>query len=115
MATLIHNPQSRRPPHPLSFTLLNQVASTRLHLIRYAEILQALENAQNYNRVFSKFKKPEECEEAISVLDVALEFHRAGFDIEFEPQVFVTNQKNISLKKFPDLRVISKTTKETAR
>lgn len=110
----LYNPQSRRPPHPLSFTLLNQVASTRLDLIRYAEVLQALENAQNYNRVFRKFKKPEECEEAISVLDVALEFHRAGFDIEFEPQVFVTNQRNISSKKFPDLRVISRTTRETA-
>ena len=110
----LYNPQSGKPPHPLSSTLLNQVASTRLDLIRYVEILQALENAQNYNQVFRKFKKPEECEEVISVLDVALEFHRAGFDIEFEPQVFVTNQKNISSEKFPDLRVISRSTKETA-
>lgn len=110
----IYNPQSKRSPHPLGFTILNQVASTRLDLIRYAEALQAMEGAKNFNRLLKKFKDPKEFLEGHSVLRVSLEFHRTGFDIEFEPHVLVTDQNNRVRNRFPDLRVISTRTKESA-
>ncbi len=110
----IYSPQSRRASHPLGFTILNQVASTRLDLIRYAEGLRAMENAKNFKGLLKRFKDAKEFAEGSSVLDVSLEFHRTGFDIEFEPEVFVTDQTNKVRRRFPDLRVSSRNTKETA-
>ena len=110
----IYNPHSKRPPHPLGLTILNQVASTRLDLIRYAEGLRAVENAKNFKGLLKRFKDSDEFPEGSSVLDVSLEFHRTGFDIEFEPKVFVTDQNNKVRRRFPDLRVINRNTKETA-
>jgi hypothetical protein len=110
----IYDPRSKRPPHPLGLAILNQVALTRLDLVRYAEALRVMEGAKNFNSLLKRFKSPKEFDEGESVLKVALEFHRTGFNIEFDPKVFVTDQKGQIGHKFPDLRVISKDTKETA-
>lgn len=109
-----YHPKSKKTPHPLGFAILNQVASTRLDLIKYAEALQAVEGSVNFNRLLKRFKDPEAFSEGCSVLEVSLEFYRAGFQIEFEPQVLVIDQNNKVRTKFPDLRVISNKTNETA-
>lgn len=109
----IYDPRSKRPPHPLGLAILNQVASTRLDLVRYAEALRAMENAKNFNGLLKRFKNSEEFNEGESVLKVALECHRAGFDIEFDPEVFVTDQRGRIRQKFPDLKVTGRDTKES--
>lgn len=110
----IYNQQSLRAPHPLGFYILNQVAGTRLHLIKYVEALQAVQQSKNFKSLLKRFKDTENFTEGASVLEVALEFYRTGFQIEFDPEVFVTDQSGNSKLKHPDLKVTSKTTNETA-
>lgn len=82
----IYNSHSKRPPHPLGLTILNQVASTRLDLIRYAEGLRAVGNAKNFKGLLKRFKDSEEFAEGSSVLDVSLEFHRTGLILSSIPR-----------------------------
>jgi hypothetical protein len=110
--------QAQRNPTILRL-LLNSAPAARLTLIRFAEALTALEDAPNFKAVLRRIKRrvsrPEHLDEAaegMSVVGVAHNFSRAGFAIEFEPDVSVPNRFGVHGPKKPDMKITNPVTGE---
>lgn len=98
--------------HPLFSILLYNTRIMWLQLTRFAEALGALGEAQGFNEVLRRIKKPTMFAEGSSVLDVALHFFRAGFKVTFNPRVTVTLQDGKKKSRVPDLMIVNEETGE---
>jgi hypothetical protein len=94
--------------HVIGNLILNGVAHTRMNLVRYMEALRTLKDSKNCDKLLNRFKKPDLFHEDESVLQVALEFSRAGFGIEFDPQIPIASPSGVVKNKRPDLLVTNK-------
>lgn len=98
-----------------SWYFLNAANLARLSLIRFAESLKALEGAPGYGAILRRIKRPknlDEMAEGDSIIEVAQKFLRAGFSVEFEPRVRVTDHRGVAGPKNPDMRVVDAETDE---
>lgn len=100
-----------RQRNPMFFWYFsNSAGRARLSLIRFTEALKALEGAPNYRSVLRRIKRPknfDELAEGISVIEVAHKLYRSGFEVEFEPNVFVPDHRGVAGPKKPDMKVIN--------
>ncbi|PYS47891.1 MAG: hypothetical protein DMF68_14800 [Acidobacteria bacterium] len=98
--------------HPLFGTLINNVAITRLWLARFSDALQALREVEGFQGLLRRIKRSDQFAEGSSVLDVAFQFHSAGFKVTFDPQVMVTLQGGEKRLKVPDIKIVNEETGE---
>jgi hypothetical protein len=106
---------SRQGNPMFSWYFLNSANLARLSLIRFAEALKALEGAPGYSAILRRIRRPkslDEMAEGDSVIEVAQKFLRAGFSVEFEPRVSVTDYRGVAGPKSPDMRVVDVETGE---
>lgn len=81
----------------------------RLSMIRFAEALKMLEDAPGYRAILRRIKRPKSPDEMLegkSVIEVAHKFFRAGFSIEFEPPVLVTDHCGVDSSRNPDMKIV---------
>jgi hypothetical protein len=98
---------------------VNDAPLARLGLIEFVAGIRMLESAPNFPVILKKIKKRirvaqdnEDLAEAISVILVARRFAQAGFQIEFEPKVYVPNRVGEVRPKKPDIKIINPTNAE---
>lgn len=87
----------------------------RLSMIRFTDALKALEGAPGYKAILNRVKRPKNLDDLLegkSVIEVAYKFFRAGFSIEFEPRVSVTDHRGVAGPKYPDIKIIDTETGE---
>jgi hypothetical protein len=96
--------------NPMFFWYFANAANrARLSMIRFTKALKALEGAPNYQAILRRIKRPtefDELAEGMSVIEVAHKFSRAGFTVEFEPDVSVKNHRGVAGLKKPDMKII---------
>lgn len=88
--------------HPMMFHINNYVLSSRLWFVDLAADIQRLKEFPNYKALHRRLTRPEKFPEGFSVLEIAIKFCKAGFNIEFDPKVEVNERP-----KEPDLKVIN--------
>jgi hypothetical protein len=74
--------------HPLFWILgipFNFAPATRLGVVNWSKNMQILEGCQNVGRVLSDFERPNKCEHAYRLVEVAAALAREGMKILFEP------------------------------
>jgi hypothetical protein len=102
--------------NPMFFWFFSNAAnSARLSMIRFTDALKALERVQNYKAILKRIRRPKNLDdlaEGSSVIDVAHKFYEAGFEVEFEPIVSVTNHRGVAGPKKPDIKIVNRTTDE---
>jgi hypothetical protein len=101
--------------HPFYQELSNSAAMARLRLIRFAESLRSLKNAEGFDGIIIRLKKakqPDEFKEASTVVETADRFQKSGLTIIFEPKVEVMTTSGIKKSKNPDLKIINPQTSE---
>lgn len=96
---------SREKGHPLLSDFLNAAPRVRLQMIALAEALKSLSKADKFDDLLKRIKHPGTCAEALSVLDAAYKFLRAGFTVSFEPVVNIPNKVGVIRPKRPDFKV----------
>jgi hypothetical protein len=105
-----------RQGNPLLFWYFTDWSDgARRSMIRFTEALKALEGAPNFKAILRRIKNPknlDELLEGLSVIEVAYRFSHAGFSIEFEPTVLVTNHRGVDGPKNPDMKVVDTGTGE---
>jgi len=95
--------------HPFYAEFANSAPMARLRLIRFAESLQSLGNAEGFDQIMTRLKKakqPAEFREASTVVETANRFQKTGFTVIFEPEVKITTTQGIKKIKNPDLKII---------
>ncbi|HKV39902.1 MAG TPA: hypothetical protein VJX67_11870 [Blastocatellia bacterium] len=99
--------EALRTGHPLlRYYLLNATAWTRSVLIRIAEAIEALRDKVGFARLMEGLRDPAKFPERQSVLDAGYRFHRAGFDVVFDPKVRIPRKVSGELEKEPDIKLI---------
>jgi hypothetical protein len=101
--------------HPFYYEFANSVPMARLRVIRFADSLQALENATGFDGIMTRLKRakqPDEFKEASTVVETADRFQKTGLTIIFEPEVEITTTAGIKGFKNPDLKLINPKTGE---
>lgn len=73
--------------HLLAFKLVNYAEWTRKWIIWFAECLENLKTAENFDRVITFFRYKSNSTEKYQILRNAYKFHKAGFKIIFEPEI----------------------------
>jgi hypothetical protein len=87
----------------------------RLSMIRFTDALKALEGAPSYKAILKRVKRPKNLDDLLegkSVIEVAYKFFRAGFSIEFEPCVSVTDHRGVAGPRYPDIKIVDRKTGE---
>lgn len=93
----------------------NSAGRARLSVIRFTEALKMLESAPGYRAILKRIRRPKSLEDLLegkSVIEVAQKFTRAGFAVEFEPEVNVPNHLGVAGPKNPDMRIVNRGTGE---
>ena len=90
------------PIHPMYFHIHNYVQASRLWFVELAADIKRLKEFPNYESLYRRLKNSKKFPEAFSVLEIAIKFCKAGFNIEFDPKVKVNGRS-----KEPDLRVLN--------
>jgi len=88
--------------HQMNFHINNYVLASRLWFVDLAADIQRLKKYPNYKALHRRLAKPEKFPEGFSVLEIAIKFCKAGFNIEFDQKVEVNGRP-----KEPDLKVIN--------
>ncbi len=104
-----------RERSPILWLFLNAAPCAKLSVARFAESLQCLESAPNFSRILRRVKRPRDendLAEGRSLVEVASKFSKAGFSIEFEPALSVTDHRGITGPRYPDLKITNSTTGE---
>jgi hypothetical protein len=90
----------------------NAAPPKRLSLIRLVEALRNLERSKNFRSALKDIKRRirtvgdyERVTEKLSTIAIANEFFEAGFDVEFDPQIGVSNSRGQIQSKKPDLKI----------
>src|SRR5712664_2038826 len=90
----------------------NAAPPKRLSLIRFVEALRNLERSKNFRSALKDVKRRirtggdyEKVTEKLSTIAIANQFFEAGFDVEFDPQISVSNSRGQIQPKKPDLRI----------
>ena len=96
------------PLHPMYFHIHNYVLASRLWFVELAANIKRLKEFPNYKSLYRRLKNSSKFPEAFSVLEIAIKFCKAGFNIEFDPKVKVNGRP-----KKPDLRVINSSRTES--
>jgi hypothetical protein len=73
--------------HFLAFKLVNYAEWTRQWIIWFAECLENLKAAENFEKVITFFRYKSNSTEKYQILRTAYKFYKAGFDIIFEPEI----------------------------
>ncbi|MDR3666091.1 MAG: hypothetical protein P4L35_04520 [Ignavibacteriaceae bacterium] len=94
--------------HPFFKFITNYVRTTRLWFVDIAERILLVKNFPQYEGLLERLKNPQKYSEAMSVLESAYKFCKAGFEIEFDPCVKIGNGN-----KVPDIKIIDSFTQET--
>jgi hypothetical protein len=95
--------------HPFISRMSNSAPISRLELIKFAFSLKDLSSStgfENWVRKLKKTKVSEEFIEATTVIENAHKFYKAGFKIEFEPEIEVKLPTGKLRKKNPDFKII---------
>jgi hypothetical protein len=95
------------PIHPnnrikIRHLLINTAPWTRKRLTNLGDSLMALETTNNFSALRRRIVKYTNHDEALSVLEVAIKFWKAGFIIGFDQEISVFNRK-----RKPDLEIVS--------
>jgi hypothetical protein len=75
----------------------------------------AVHGAPGFKAVLRRIKRPKNLDELVegkTVIEVAQKFLRAGFSVEFEPRVSVTDHRGVAVPKRPDMRIVDGETGE---
>jgi hypothetical protein len=80
------------PIHPMYFHIHNYVLASRLWFVELAANIKRLKEFPNYRSLYRRLKKSRKFPEAFSVLEIAIKFCKAGFNIEFDPKVKVNGR-----------------------
>lgn len=94
--------------HPFMSQMLNAAPISRLKVIKFAKSIKDLCYSTGFETWVKKFKKTKyssEFIEASTVLENAHNFYKAGFTIEFEPEIEVRLPNGKMRKKNPDLKI----------
>lgn len=108
--------RAHREGNPMLFWYFIDAGNhARLSVIRFTEAIRALEGAPGYKAILRRIKRPKNLDDLLegkSVVEVAQKFQRAGFSVEFEPRVSVTNHLGVAGPKRPDMKIVDGETGE---
>jgi hypothetical protein len=103
--------------HPFRLLFVNKAEWCRVWVVRFADALITLKEADNFKSLLKRIKsimrkENDELSEAASVLETAFAFHKAGFKVSIDHKVFVTDARGRKRERKPDLKIADEETGE---